>query len=89
MALATEGRRDPAVYEMTRVLRMGLPAGFRRTFLDEGTLALSLIEDVQQSSARNDPILGPHLEQLAQWPAAMGIDASPTIAPARGTCGRS
>lgn len=84
MTLAAEGRRDFAVYEMTRALRMGLPAGFKRTFLDEGKLATDLLEDVRKSAARSDPTLAPLLEQLAHSAKGGGAEVPLAITPARG-----
>lgn len=84
IALELEGRHDFAVYEMTRILRMGLPNGFRRIFLDEGPVAMSLIEAVSNSSARHEPQLGPHLDHLRSLASADSSALPTPLVAARG-----
>jgi LuxR family transcriptional regulator, maltose regulon positive regulatory protein len=43
VALAMEGHRVTAVNEMARALKLGLPHGFMRSFIDEGPIAHDLI----------------------------------------------
>lgn len=50
--------RDSALKSVQAALKLGIPAGYRRVFLDEGKELLSLLEELRGRSALVQPLLG-------------------------------
>ncbi len=68
VCLAQLGRQDAALNEMISALRAGLPAGFIRSFLDEGDIAIDL---VKQASNRPDISMRSLNSQMERLQAAI------------------
>lgn len=68
VSLSLEGKREAALSEMSRALRVGLPAGFIRLFIDEGDVATELIRKV---IAQPDMTLRPFVAQIERLQVAL------------------
>ncbi len=68
VCLANLGRPDAALNEMISALRAGLPAGFIRSFLDEGEVAIGL---VRQAGNRPDMSIRGFSSQMERLQAAI------------------
>ena len=68
IALSLEGRQEAAVSAMSRALRVGLPAGFVRIFIEEGDIAIGL---VRQASVQPDIATRAFAQQLNRLNAAI------------------